>query len=114
MTFGNSEVMQRGAVKGKLMVLKTDQFFGTEEVCVIGKLIDGAITREMIVTGTDKRVVSVESNYGEGFCHHKGAQVVLMIANSSKEEYAHGEEIIFERIAVEQAQAKPKGRLIIA
>ncbi|MDD4250782.1 MAG: hypothetical protein PHX27_01165 [Candidatus ainarchaeum sp.] len=114
LTFNSSTGTQNSAIRGKIMVLKTDQFFGTEEVCVIGKLVDGAITREMIVCGTDKKIVSVESNYGEGFCCHKGAQVVLMIANSNKEEYNSGEEIHFERVALEEVSARPKGRLIIA
>ena len=113
MTFSGSNQMQNGVAKGKIVVLKSDQFFGTEEVCVIGKLVEGAITREMIVPGTNKKIVSVESNYGEGFCSHKGAQVVLMIANSNKEEYNSGEEIKFEKISVE-VEEKPRGKLIIA
>ena len=114
MTFGNSNSQGMGSLKGIIKVLKADRFFGTEETCVIGKLLEGAVTKEMIVPGTDKKIVSVESNYGEGTCDHTGAQVVLMVANSNKEEYEHGKEIAFEKVAIQVEKAKPKGRVIIA
>lgn len=114
LTFGNTSSAQRGAAKGRVKVLKTDQFFGTEEVCVIGKLVEGAVAREMLVPGTSKKIVSVESNYGEGVCNHKGAQVVLMVSDSDKEEYSVGEEISFEKVQMLEESAKPKGKLIIA
>ena len=114
LTFSSSNEYSSGFSRGKIRVLKADQFFGVNEVCVIGKLVDGAVAKEMFVPGTKKRIISVESNYGEGSCTKKGAQVVLMVENASKDDYSTGQEIEFERIALAQEIAKPKGKLIIA
>jgi hypothetical protein len=113
MTFGNTE-RNTNKTMGRIKVLKTDQFFGTEECCVIGKLIEGAVTQEMCVSGTCKKIVSVESHYGDGCCTKNGAQVVLMLSDTAKEDYEIGEEISFEKMLTVQAEARPKGKIIIA
>ena len=114
LTFSSATSAQSNtASKGTIQVLKTDQFYGTEGICVIGRLVNGAVSREMIVSGTDKKVLSVESNYGEGCCAHKGAQVVLMVTESEKDDFVRGDQIAFEKIAI-VSQVRPKGRLIIA
>lgn len=114
MTFSGSDSVAQVAAKGRIKVLKSDSFFGTEGTCVIGKLIEGAVAKEMFVPGTEKKIISVESNYGENSCNHRGAQVVLMVSESTKEEFSAGQEISFEKIQALQEQAKPKGKLIIA
>jgi hypothetical protein len=118
LTFNNNSARSgqaAKAVKGVVKVIKTEQFFGTEEVCLIGRLVNGAIASEMLIPGTDKKIVSVESNYGDGFCQKTGAQVVLMVANADKSEYTTGQEIEFQKAVEAVAQAaKPKGKLIIA
>jgi hypothetical protein len=113
MTFGNTE-RNTNKTMGRIKVLKTDQFFGTEECCVIGKLIEGAVTQEMQISGTDKKIVSVESHYGDRICTKNGAQVVLMVSGTSKEDYELGQEITFEKMLTVKAEARPKGKLIIA
>lgn len=102
------------ATKGKIKVIKTEQFFGTEEVCVIGKLLDGAIASEMKTIGTENKIVSIESNYGAGYCQKIGAQVVLMITGASKEDYTNGQEVEFEKCQSIEVCEKPRGKLIIA
>jgi hypothetical protein len=99
---------------GRIKILKTDKFFGTDECCIIGKLIDGAVSQDMSISGTDKKVVSVESHYGDACCSKKGAQVVLMVLGAEKEDYSNGEEIIFEKMLTQKALVKPKGKFIIA
>lgn len=112
LTFGGASSVE-GVGRGKVRVLKTEKFVGSEEVCVIGKLVEGGIIKKMKVSGRDAaQVVSVESKYGDGFCTRPGAQVVLMVSGIDKSEYACGTEICFEKTLEEQA--KPKGRVIIA
>ncbi len=117
LTFNNnssrSGMSYNKATKGKIKIIKTQQFFGTEEVCVIAKLIDGVVASEMFVSGTENKIVSVESNYGNGFCQKVGAQVVLMVAGACKEDYQSGQEIEFEK-AQTLAIQKPQGKIIIA
>ncbi|MDD3159637.1 MAG: hypothetical protein PHQ98_01580 [Candidatus ainarchaeum sp.] len=99
--------------RGKVAVLKTDKFFGTDELCVIGKLVEGAVSEEMFVCGdSSKKVVSVESKSGDRLCSKIGAQVVLMVAGVNKEEINVGEELHFEKTDVNKP--KPMGRIIIA
>jgi len=114
LTFGSTLGAEAAAIgKGKVRVLKTEKFVGSDEVCVIGKLVEGAITKRMKVSGKDSaQVMSVESKYGDGHCTHPGAQVVLMVAGVDKSEFGLGTEILFEKAFEEQA--KPKGRVIIA
>jgi hypothetical protein len=117
LTFNNSSSRNNASYskvsKGKVRIIKTEQFFGTEEVCVIGKLVNGGIASEMLVSGTENKIVSVESNYGNGFCQKQGAQVVLMVSGANKEDYQSGQEIEFEK-AQEIAIVKPQGKIIIA
>ncbi len=114
LTFGNGKNNRALAIgRGKVKVLKTDHFFGTEELCVIGKLIEGAVATNMQLDGYDASIKSVESNYGEHTCEKTGAQVVLMVSGLAKDQLNKGDELLFEKNQVEQIQ-KPKGRLIIA
>lgn len=101
------------STKGKIKIIKTEKFFGTQEICVIAKLIEGAVAKEMFVSGTEEKIVSVESNYGEGFCQKVGAQVVLMVLGANKEDYQSGQEIEFQK-AESIAIQKPRGKIIIA
>jgi hypothetical protein len=112
MTFNSERVTDKTI--GKIKVLKTDEFFGTDECCIIGKLMEGAVTQEMSISGTDKKIISVESHYGDVCCTKNGAQVVLMVAGAKKGDYEYGQEIVFEKMFTEQVVAKPKGRVIIA
>jgi hypothetical protein len=115
LTFSGSGSSSAESVgKGKIKVLKTDKFVGSSEVCVIGKLVEGAVSKKMSVSGKDgSQVISVESKYGDGFCMREGAQVVLMVSGISKDEYGAGAEIVFEKSFMQEA-ARPKGRIIIA
>jgi hypothetical protein len=117
LTFNSNSSRSSGsskAEKGKIKIIKTEQFYGTEEVCLIGKLVDGAIASEMQIPGTENKIVSVESNYGAGFCQKIGAQVVLMVAGATKEDYQSGQEVEFEKVQTIAAIEKPRGKLIIA
>lgn len=117
LTFNNNSSrngINNKASKGKIKIIKTEQFFGTEEVCVIARLVDGAIAREMFASGTENKIVSVESNYGDGFCQKIGAQVVLMVSGANKEDYQNGQEIEFIKAQEVNAIAKPQGKIIIA
>ena len=108
----NSATNER-AGKGKVMVIKTEKFVGSEEVCVIGRLVEGAVFKKMSVSGRDGcQVVSVESKYGDGLCEKQGAQVVLMVSGINKDDYIAGSELAFERMV--QEKAKQMGRVIIA
>lgn len=100
--------------KGKVKVIKAEKFVGMDAVCVIARLVDGAVAKKMRVLGRNAtQIISVESKVGDGYCTKPGAQVVLMIEGITKEEYPEGAEISFERGAGEDL-SKPKGRLIIA
>jgi hypothetical protein len=99
--------------KGKIKVIKAEKFVGMDAVCVIGRLVDGAVAKKMKVSGKDcTQVISVESKVGDGYCTKPGAQVVLMVEGINKEECPAGTEIIFEKSA--EAEAKAKGKIIIA
>ncbi len=113
LTFSNS-ARTNGTSSARILVLKTDQFFGTEECCIIGKLVDGIVSEEMQISGTEKKIVSLESHYGDRSCSKKGGQVVLMVSGARKEDYDYGQEITFEKTIAEAVPVKPRGRLIIA
>ena len=100
--------------RGKIKILKTDEFFGIDECCIIGKLLTGAVTEEMSISGTDKKIVSVESHFGDRVCTKNGAQVVLMVSGANKRDYEYGQEVEFEKALTATVAAKPKGRIIIA
>ena len=113
LTFGGTNSVE-GVGRGRVRVLKTEKFVGSEEVCVIGKLVEGGVIKKMKITGKDAaQVMSVESKYGDGFCTKPGAQVVLMVSGIDKSEFACGTEICFEKGFTEDT-ARPKGRVIIA
>ncbi len=100
--------------KGKVKVIKAEKFVGMDAVCVIARLVDGAVAKKMRVSGKNAtQIISVESKVGDGYCTKPGAQVVLMIEGINKEDYPEGAEIAFEKGAGEEA-TKSKGRLIIA
>jgi len=113
MALGNSS-KTTDLTKGKIRIMKTDQFFGIDECCIIGKLVEGAVTEEMSISGTDKRIISVESHYGDRCCTKNGAQVVLMVSGANKADYEYGQEVEFEKALSEAIAIKPKGRIIIA
>ena len=99
--------------RGKIKVIKAEKFVGMEAVCVIAKLVEGAVAKKMKISGNNSsQVISVESKSGDGCCTKEGAQVVLMVEGINKEDCPSGAEIIFEK-AFEEA-AKSKGRVIIA
>ena len=114
LTFANANAERATQIGvGKVRVMKTDKFFGINEICVIGKLVEGAVANNMRVQGRSAFVRSVESNYGEDYCVKEGAQVVIMVSGISKEEYNSGDEIRFETTPSEEI-ARPKGKFIIA
>ena len=113
LTFNNSSTEKADSIgSGKVKVIKADKFFGIEDICVIGKLLEGAVSTSMCMPGSNSQIRSVESNYGLDSCIREGAQVVLMVSNASKDSFQAGDEIEFEK-AIEFVQ-RPKGRVIIA
>ena len=113
LTFNNGSTEKADSIgRGKVKVIKADKFFGIDDICVIGKLVDGAVSTNMHILGSNAQIKSVESNYGLDSCIRAGAQVVLMVSNTSKNSFNFGDEIEFEK-AIEVAQ-RPKGRVIIA
>lgn len=115
MTFSNSgEEVANVVGKGKVKIIKAEKFVGMDAVCVIGKLVDGAVAKRMSVEGKDNTsVLTVESKYGDGACSKIGAQVVLMVLGIDKDHYPSGTEIILTKGNTVEA-GKPKGRIIIA
>lgn len=115
LTFGSmNSVNSQSHAKGRVKVIKAEKFVGMEAVCVIARLVDGAVAKKMRVTGKNMtQVISVESKVGDGVCTKPGAQVVLMVEGIEKDDYPSGTEIIFEKGTADEA-AKPKGRIIIA
>lgn len=100
-------------VQGRVKVVKAEKFVGMDAVCVISRLVEGAVAKKMRVKGKNgSLVVSVESKSGDGLCTKVGAQVVLMVEGINKDDYPSGSEIIFEKCGEEAC--KPKGRIIIA
>ncbi|MEK6958613.1 MAG: hypothetical protein AABW59_01065 [archaeon] len=114
LTFNSANNATSGGVgRGKIKVIKTEKFYGSDDLCVIGKLVEGAVAKKMFVAGKcGTSINSVESKYGDGLCSKEGAQVVLMISGVQKSEFGEGAEIMFERSI--QEQQKTKGRVIIA
>jgi hypothetical protein len=99
--------------RGKVKVIKAEKFVGMDAVCLIGKLVEGAVAKKMKISGLNQtQIISVESKVGDGYCTKPGAQVVLMIEGINKEDLPAGAEIVFEKCATEIA--KPKGKIIIA
>jgi len=114
LTFGSANSTDAGAhAGGKVKVVKSEKFVGMDALCIIAKLVDGAVAKRMRVAGKNSTfVVSVESKSGDGVCTKQGAQVVLMVEGMNKEEAPAGAEIVFEK-CIEEA-CKPKGKVIIA
>ena len=114
MTFVKSEMQNANSIgQGKIKVLKTDQFYGDDGICVIGKLIEGAVSKHMNICGKVGQVTTVESKYGNNSCTHQGAQVLLMIDGLAKEDLTVGEEVAFEMERIAEP-IRPRGKLIIA
>ncbi len=114
LTFGSmNSVNANSHLRGKVKIIKSEKFVGMEAVCLIGRLVEGAVAKKMKVIGRDAtQIISVESKVGDGYCTKPGAQVVLMVEGINKEDYPTGTEIIFEKTATEET--KTKGRIIIA
>lgn len=114
MAFGsetNINVNSHG--RGKIKVIKAEKFVGMDAVCIIGKLIEGAVVKKMKVHGRDNtQIISVESKVGDGYCTKPGAQVLLMVEGIYKEDFPAGSEMVFVKGAEEVAKAK--GKIIIA
>ena len=114
LTFGSMNSTNAAShTKGKIRVVKAEKFVGMDAVCVIGRLVEGAVAKKMRISGLNQtQVISVESKVGDGYCTKAGAQVVLMIEGINKEDMPAGSEVIFEKCTTEEC--KPKGRIIIA
>ena len=114
LTFGSENSTNAGEhVRGKVKVIKAEKFVGIDAVCVISRLVEGAVAKRMRVAGKNNSVVvSVECKSGDNLCTTIGMQVVLMVEGIHKEDYPTGSEIIFEKCTGEAC--KPKGRIIIA
>jgi hypothetical protein len=114
LTFGSANSANAGSLgNGRVKVIKAEKFVGMDAVCLIGKLIDGAVAKKMKVAGKEgSQVISVESKSGDGYCTKCGAQVVLMIEGIVKDDYPAGSEIHLIKGAEEAA--KSKGKIIIA
>ncbi|MCX6800884.1 MAG: hypothetical protein NTZ73_01730 [Candidatus Diapherotrites archaeon] len=113
LTFGGRNPSAADAIgKGKLKVVKTDKFYGTEAVCVIGTLVEGALSVNMCIPEKNAKIQSLESNYGDDYCVKEGAKVTLMVLGINKSDFNTGDDIQFQKLAV--IAGKPKGRLIIA
>jgi hypothetical protein len=115
MTFSGASQESANCVgRGKVKVIKSDKFVGMDAVCLIGRLVDGAVAKKMCVHGKESAsVLTVESKYGEGACTKIGAQVVLMIQGLEKDDFPSGTEIILTKGA-QCENSKPKGKIIIA
>ena len=113
LTFNGTSTEKADSIgRGKVRVIKTQKFYGMDELCVRGKLVEGAVSTNMHMSGTSSMVKSVESNYGLDYCMRAGAQVVLMVSDADKIQFSFGQELEFEK-AIEIVQ-RPKGRVIIA
>jgi len=114
MTFAKDGMKNADTIgQGRIKVLKTDKFYGDDGVCVIGRLIEGAVSKHMNICGKTGCITTVESKYGDHCCTHKGAQVLLMIDGLAKEDFTVGEEVSFEMEKIAET-IRPRGRLIIA
>jgi len=114
LTFGGRSTEEAEHIgKGRVRVSRTEKFFGTPEVCIMGRLVEGAVSKNMALSGKENCFIkSVESNYGEGACTREGSQIVLMVSGIMKSDVNSGDELIFEKM--QQAIERPKGRVIIA
>jgi hypothetical protein len=114
LTFGSANSTNANShAGGKIKVIKSEKFVGMDALCVIARLVDGAIAKKMRVMGkSGTQVLSVESKSGDGLCTKPGAQVVLMVEGLAKEEAPAGAEILFEKCTEEAC--KPKGKVIVA
>jgi len=114
LTFGSMNGVNAGAhTKGKIKVVKAEKFVGVDAVCVIAKLVDGAVAKKMKLQGKNaSQVLSVESKSGDGCCTKIGAQVVLMVEGIDKDDCPSGAELVFEKCGSEECKAK--GKIIIA
>ena len=114
MTFAKDGMQRAHDIgQGRIKVLKTDKFYGSDGVCVIGKLIDGAVSKHMSICGKNGCITTVESKYGDHSCTHPGAQVLLMIDGLDQTDFSVGEEVSFEMEKLAET-IRPRGKLIIA
>ena len=100
---------------GYLKIKKVEKFLGTEEVCVIGKLVSGIILPEMeteLETGIKAEVKEVESKYGSQIVAKPGTSLLLMIKGAQFSHF-NVEEVLEFHLKEEQARKKKKGKLII-
>jgi len=109
------DFMKNPEAEAEFRVIKTDQFFGTKELCVMGKLTKGVIARTMITKkgGMEGEIVTVESSYGKRPVSKPGTRILLMVSNLKKQDIQKDETLIFRPKAQEEGK-KPKGRIIIA
>lgn len=98
----------------KIKIIKAVEFFGTDEVCVIGELLDGCVATSMyaLLLGKKAEIKEVESRFGRGTLSRTGAKVTLMLSGVKQEDLASLEEVEFMP-PVRIESERPSGKLII-
>lgn len=108
--------VQTQQIKGncKIKIIKAVEFFGTDEVCVIGELLEGCIATSMyaLLHGKKAEIKEVDSKFGRGSVSKTGTKVILMLSGVKQEDLASLNEIEFIPPAKIQSE-RPTGKVII-
>jgi len=102
---------------GKVKIIKITEFFGRDDICVLGELIDGCVGPKMCSHFDNNKkaeILEIESKYGMKPVSRKGTKLTLMINGVKKSDLEKkGGEIEFVPQLMEELQEKPKGKVII-
>lgn len=100
---------------GKVRIIKTVKFFGTDNLCIIGELVDGSVSLAMSaeVLGKKAFIAEVESKYCKGnTVAKKGAKLTLMLSGVEEKDFEGIQELEFLP-PLREAKERPIGKLII-
>ncbi len=99
--------------KGVFEVKKVDKFFGTKEICLMGKLVEGVVGPGMQAEIGDKKIKieTVESKYGERPVHREGTNALIMVGGAEHSDFEGNETIEFKKEYA--VKIRKKGKVII-
>lgn len=112
----NDGVQYKLNENGKVKIIKVTEFFGRDDICILGELVDGCVGPKMYSHFDNNKkaeILEIESKYGMRPVSRKGTKLTLMINGVKKSDIEQKGEIEFVPPLMEELQDRPKGRVII-
>ena len=100
--------------RGRVKIGRVTEFFGRNEICILGELVEGTIAANMMAIVNEKKVevAELEHKYGIRPLSRPGTKLTLMLLGVNKQDLRTNDVIEFWPPAPKQT-TKPKGRIII-